>query len=172
MQSIHAAEAKTRMLPVFGGAIRIKHYDLREPTHGGYAAYEITCEPGAGPPLHVHNDVDEAFYVLQGTFEFQLGEQRMTQSAGWFGFGPRDVPHAFAARGDTPATLLMIVSPAGLEVFFARLSEMTAERPADMEAVTALFEAHGMKIVGPPLAAEPPPAPAAATVTTTITATT
>ncbi|NNC89542.1 MAG: cupin domain-containing protein [Akkermansiaceae bacterium] len=140
-----------RSVTVFGGAIRITFCVERESTDGRYSLYEITCEPGSGPPLHVHSDIDEAFYVVSGAFQFQIGEERLPAPAGWFGQGPRHIPHAFTACGSTPAKLVMVVSPGGLEEFFVGLGELTADREADMAKVTALFAEHGMTVVGPPV---------------------
>ena len=39
-------------------------------TGGAYALFEAATPPGAGPPPHVHHREDEAFYVLEGEYEF------------------------------------------------------------------------------------------------------
>lgn len=36
----------------------------------------------AGPPLHVHPDFDETFYVLEGELTFQLQNERRTAGPG------------------------------------------------------------------------------------------
>ena len=42
-------------------------------TGGAWAVVELHAT-GANPPLHLHEREDEAFYVLEGTFGFQVGE--------------------------------------------------------------------------------------------------
>jgi quercetin dioxygenase-like cupin family protein len=39
-------------------------------TGGAYSLFEVTTQPGAGPPPHVQHREDESFYVLEGEFEF------------------------------------------------------------------------------------------------------
>ena len=41
--------------------------------------------------MHIHRLTDEAFYVLEGTFGFQLGEETVEASAGAFVFAPKSL---------------------------------------------------------------------------------
>src|SRR6266566_2919901 len=59
-------------------------------------------DPGAPPgpprfiaPLHVHYADDEAWYVLEGTLAFRLGDQQFEAPAGTAVFAPRGVPHTY-----------------------------------------------------------------------------
>jgi quercetin dioxygenase-like cupin family protein len=46
-------------------------------TKGRLAVMENRVAAGfAGPPLHVHPDFDETFYVLEGELTFQVGDER------------------------------------------------------------------------------------------------
>ncbi len=87
--------------------------------------------------------------MLDGAFDFQIGDQSFTATRGWFGLGPRNIPHALKAAETGPAKMLMIVTPAGFERFFDELAELTAIPPFDFDQVRALFEKYGMKIVEP-----------------------
>src|SRR5215212_3433519 len=54
----------------------------REPD-SAYSMVEWYLEPGApGSSVHIHSKTDEAFYVLEGTFGFQLGEETVEAAAG------------------------------------------------------------------------------------------
>src|SRR4051812_6150051 len=66
-------------------------------TGGAFSLIETVNPPDAGPPWHLHRSADEAFYVLDGDYEFWCGEQRVDASAGWFVFLPREVPHRYRA---------------------------------------------------------------------------
>jgi len=46
-------------------------------------------------PLHKHNNDDEAWYVLEGTLGFQIGEQQLVANAGQAVVVPRGVPHTY-----------------------------------------------------------------------------
>jgi quercetin dioxygenase-like cupin family protein len=68
-------------------------------------------------PRHVHDAVDEAFYILDGQYRIYCGEQEWLAAAGDFVFLPRGVPHSYdVLRG--PARKLIIAVPGGIEDFF------------------------------------------------------
>jgi len=49
---------------------------LHRATHSSYSLIEwMALSAIPGPPLHIHRVTDEGFYVLEGTFGFQAGEQ-------------------------------------------------------------------------------------------------
>ncbi len=47
-------------------------------TDGRFTVFEQTTPSGWGPPRHVHANEDEIVYVLDGTYEVSLGDQRRT----------------------------------------------------------------------------------------------
>ena len=148
IQQASASADSPRSVTVFGG-IEIVYRAVSEDTDGVYSLFEITVQPGQGPPPHVHSREDESWYVLDGVFNFHIGEQSFTAPRGWFGLGPRDIPHGIKAAGTSPAKMLMIVTHAGFERFFDELAELTAIPPFDFDRVRALFEKYGMQITEP-----------------------
>jgi mannose-6-phosphate isomerase-like protein (cupin superfamily) len=55
-----------------------------------YSLVEWGAAPGApGTPLHLHRATDEAFYILECTFDFQAGQRTLELTAGAFVFVPR-----------------------------------------------------------------------------------
>lgn len=105
--------------------------------------------PG-GPPLHLHPAQDEVFIVDEGAWRFQCGDAVFELQAGDSIFLPRGVPHTFRQLGAS-GKLRFMVTPAGdMEAFFVALSRL--DGPPAPEAADALFAAHGMRVVGPPLA--------------------
>jgi quercetin dioxygenase-like cupin family protein len=75
------------------------------------ALIEFELEPAfAGPELHSHDDHTDAFYVLGGTAEIQIGSRRATAGAGSFAAAPRGVPHTFTS-GPEGARLLNVHAP-------------------------------------------------------------
>lgn len=85
-------------------------------------AFELIELAGpSGPPPHIHREREEAFYVLEGSFRFLLGEDSLEVGPGSFVFVPRGTKHGFEV---TPgARALVFISPAGLEGFFRELGE-------------------------------------------------
>ena len=119
-------------------------------TDGALFLFEHVDMGRGGPPRHFHYEQDEWFYAVKGEFAFEVGDDAYTLTAGDSLFAPRMVPHAWAHVGDGPGTLLLGVQPAGLlEAFFREGCEMPA--PPTPEEADRQFEAHGMKVVGPPL---------------------
>ena len=56
-------------------------------------------EPGAGAPLHIHDGIDEVLIVIEGRFEFRIGEEKHEVAAGHTVAIPAGVPHGFTALG-------------------------------------------------------------------------
>ncbi len=122
-------------------------------TDGDIAVFEQTSvSQGRGTPLHLHFEQDEIFYVLEGEYLFQSGDQKHLLKAGDTIFLPRMVPHAWTQASES-GKMAVILQPAGkLEEFFLTLAEM--EKDPTPEEMAKVFEDNGMKIVGPPLKLE------------------
>jgi mannose-6-phosphate isomerase-like protein (cupin superfamily) len=105
----------------------------------GASCVEFTAAPGFDTGLHVHERLEETFYVLAGEFEFRAGEKTFQATAGACMFVPPHVPHAFANRSPLPATLLLTLAPPTHDRYFDELAEILAgEGPPDSEAIAAL----------------------------------
>ena len=83
--------------------------------------------PDPRPPLHVHEDADECFYVVEGRLLVQVGEERHELGPGGFAWLPRQVPHTFANVSARPVRLLGIAVPGGIEELFAEQSAYFAQ---------------------------------------------
>lgn len=102
---------------------------LHRATNSGYSLIEWMAPPAIpGPPLHIHRVTDEGFYVLEGTFGFQAGEQTIRGLSGAYIFTPRGLAHTYWNQGSTRAKLLILISPPGFEQYFEELSEGLAGR--------------------------------------------
>lgn len=118
-------------------------------TGGAFSLFEYTGRAEGGPPLHVHPDQDEIFFVQEGRYLFQCGDDRSALEAGDMIFLPRGVPHTFS-QVSAQGRLLYMYTPAGdMEAFFEALA--TYAGPPAPEEGAALFARHGMEVVGPPL---------------------
>src|SRR5512146_2138095 len=96
-------------------------------TSGTFELLEL--EGTGGPPPHVHQDHDECFYVIQGSYIFTLGAEEVEASTGSVVFVPRGARHAF--RPSEGAQALVFVVPANLEGFFRELGEGLAAGRAE-----------------------------------------
>lgn len=122
-------------------------------TQGSFYLFEHRRMGRGGPPRHFHHAQDEFFFVIEGEFLFEVGDERFRLGAGDTVFLPRTVPHVWAHVGRKPGTILGAVTPAGdFERFFHAVAAHSS--PLGNEEAVALFAAHGMEIVGPPLPLE------------------
>jgi mannose-6-phosphate isomerase-like protein (cupin superfamily) len=63
-------------------------------------------------PPHVHHSDDEAWYVLEGTLRFKLGDETFEAGPGSAVLAPKGVPHAYGnARLGQPARYLLVMTP-------------------------------------------------------------
>lgn len=118
-------------------------------TGGAFYSFESRDMPRGGPPLHVHHEQDEWFYIVKGEFIFEVGGDRHELKAGDSLFAPRGVPHTFACA-DGNGTLLTTLSPAGTFETFILETTRTSEIPSPQE-MARHFEQHDMTLLGPPL---------------------
>ncbi len=111
---------------------------------------ENTFHARGGPARHLHYDQDEWFYIAEGEFVMEVGEERFELHAGDSLFAPRQVPHVWAYVGDSPpGRILVMFTPAGqMEAFFREVTKANAMPMQD----PALWRAYGMELLGPPLA--------------------
>ncbi len=121
---------------------------LAADTEGSFSLVEAVTAPGQGTPPHLQRDDAEAFYVLEGTFEFMLAGERAQSGPGAFHYVPRGVAHGFRNVGDTPARMLIINLPGGLHENFFReagdpVTDATAFPPMSPPDIPRLLAAAG-----------------------------
>ncbi len=78
----------------------------REETDG-FSLLEAEEPPGFGPPVHIHHDAAEAFYVLEGEYVMFLDDREVSCPSGSFSFIRRECTTASeSARCESQAQLL------------------------------------------------------------------
>ena len=119
-------------------------------TYGGFAIFEQTSiSQGRGTPLHVHHFQDESFYVIEGEYYFQVGNDKFKMYAGETIFLPKKVPHAWTQVSEK-GKMNVTFQPAGkMEEFFVTVSSLEHE-PISKE-MAQIFINNEMQVVGPPL---------------------
>lgn len=117
----------------------------------GLLILENTFHQKGGPARHMHHDQDEWFYAVEGQFIIEIGQERFTLNPGDSILAPRKIPHVWAYVGDATGRILITFMPAGkMEAFFREVTKANAMPPQD----PALWRAHGMELMGPPLKLE------------------
>ena len=155
----------TRIQPGNGRPLRVlgelmTYKITSERTGGAYSLFEVMSEPGNGLPPHVQHREDEAFYVLEGEYEF-LDDDGHTMRAGTGSlvYVPKGNLHAHKNVGDKPGRMLVSQTPGGLhEQFFEELGEPATDEtkpPApkgqpDVEKLVTIAAKYGIEIPPPP----------------------
>lgn len=79
----------------------------------------VYMPPGEGHQFHRHPALEEIIYVLRGTAEQWVGEERRLLAAGEMAHIPKDLIHATYNGGEETLEFLAILSPAEYEGPFA-----------------------------------------------------
>ena len=109
-------------------------------TAGSLTVMEISVDEG--PPKHTHTREDESIYIFTGALHVECGADRFEAGPASFVFLPRNLPHTFRAIGGT-ATGLLIITPGGLDEYFAEL-HTALSRNADRAEIALVQEKYGI----------------------------
>lgn len=115
-----------------------------EQTGGAFNLLEVTCPSGYATSLQIHYAEDVAVYVLEGALTFFWGSEKRKALAGSYFFQPRGISHGFRVQSDTPARILYLTFPAGLDRFVSEQGQLAP----DCESVTAAAR-YKIEILGP-----------------------
>ena len=89
---------------------------------------EVTLETGQGHAFHKHPDQEEVIYVIDGTIEQWIGQEKQLLSSGDSAFIGADVVHASFNDSGSSAKLLAILGPSIGEEGYA-LVDVFEEEP-------------------------------------------
>jgi len=117
--------ARRRTQNLVGGAspIQARHFCIGN----------VTLEPNGGQVPWHNQEQEEVYFLLEGTAEMCLGEERRILKAGQAVFIPPGVFHQLTNVGDTPARMLYCYGPAGDVAHWRQELEGTLPR-AGLEA--------------------------------------
>jgi mannose-6-phosphate isomerase-like protein (cupin superfamily) len=119
---------------------------------------EMTLPVGHAPASHVHDTLDDTWYVLEGRMAVRCGDDEYVAEAGHWVSMPRGVPHSFRVIGDRPARILAVHDNSTFRDFVAALGTPTAERvlpPApsfpSMDELARAAQENDLRPAGPPM---------------------
>ena len=122
---------------------------------------EMTLPVGSSAPLHVHDSLDDTWYILDGEMVVRCGDDTHVVGAGHWVSMPRGVPHTFRVVGDHDARILLVHDNASFRDLIRDLG-VPAEAhvvPArsvfpTMDELVRVAGSHDVTTVGPPMSAE------------------
>lgn len=117
-------------------------------TDGAFTLLEATEPPGFGPPMHIHRDAAEAFYVLAGEYIIFIDDEETRCPAGSFIYIPAGAVHGFRV-GAEPSKKLNLYVPEAMIGYFDELAEAIAARNVDDDHLGQIAERYGMEVLGP-----------------------
>jgi len=141
---LRPGEGRVIDLDGFAMCVKASHAE----TAGLFTLLEADEPPGFGPPLHIHHDAAEAFYVLKGEYRIFVGADDWACPAGSFIYIPAGVPHGFRV-GDLPSSKLNLYTPAAMVGYFDDLSDAMQQGETDPGVVAEIARRHSMEVVGP-----------------------
>ena len=117
-------------------------------TGSAFSLLEAAEPAGFGPPMHIHIDAAEAFYVLDGEYLMFIEDREFRCPAGSFVYIPSGLRHGFRVGG-VPSRKLNLYTPAAMVGYFDELSAAITSDAADEAALDAIAGRYGMEVVGP-----------------------
>ncbi len=137
-------EGRTIDLGTFRMSVKADHAQ----TGGAFSLLEAEEPPGFGPPLHIHRDAAEAFYVIAGEYLIFLEGEEAVCPAGSFIFIPAGVVHGFRV-GNMVSRKLNLYTPSAMVGYFDKLSAAVKAGHVDKASRAAIATAHSMDVLGP-----------------------
>lgn len=136
-------------LNIYGDLLYIKL--ASKDTADACTVIENIVPAGGGPPLHVHHREDETFFIIEGDYIFEIEGRRTSAHPGDFLRGPRNIPHTFQNVTAASGSMLLTVTPAGVEEFFRALAAIPG--PPEPAKLLPVYQKYGIELLGPPLSA-------------------
>ncbi|HEU5035215.1 MAG TPA: cupin domain-containing protein [Mycobacteriales bacterium] len=123
------------------------------------AVIELTVPPGGSPPRHFHEELDDAFLLLEGEVVVWSGGETVVARPGTYVVVPHGTEHSFRVTSQTPAKLLLVHDGDSFLQFIESTGTPTAdlripptgESDVDLDTIVRISAEHGAPIVGPSL---------------------
>ena len=117
-------------------------------TNGAFSLLEASDPAGFGPPLHIHRDAAEVFYVLEGEYIVVIEGRESSCPAGSFIFIPACLEHGFRVGG-VASRKLNLYTPAAMVGYFDELAAATQAGRMDPDSLSRMALRYSMDVVGP-----------------------
>ncbi|WP_440880551.1 cupin domain-containing protein [Tenacibaculum sp. C7A-26P2] len=120
---------------------------LSSQTNDEYSVIISETPPNQGPPLHVHKNEDELFYILKGNYVFNCGSEKIEAKEGDFIKLPRGIPHTFVNMDSVVGITMNTITPGGFENFFNEISKESKENKLTKNKIDSIANKYGVSFV-------------------------
>src|SRR5262245_25816476 len=135
---------KTIMIGPDPWSFRITGADI----DGRFDFIEATITHLQGPPLHLHHEQDDTFFVIEGILTVQVDDELFDLHAGDLVCAPKGVPHTFANVEKELVRVINIMTPGGFDRVMEDYASLPVGRP-DPQVLEELAHKHKLAFVGP-----------------------
>jgi quercetin dioxygenase-like cupin family protein len=120
---------------------------------------ELVVPPGGSPPRHVHQELNDAFFLLEGEVVLSVGDRTVVARPGSYAVVPTGSDHSFRVTSTVPARMLLVhdddsflrmVQAGGVPAPEHRLPT-PGEFNLDLDTMSRLVGEHDSEVVGPSL---------------------
>lgn len=118
-----------------------------EDSEGVVTIIESRFEPGAGTPTQIAHREAMMSYVVEGTFEFRVGDDRREFGPGGFVKIPTGVVYSFKNVGDSTGVVVGTSTPAGHEKFLKAISDLMQDEEIDPIRLRFICDQYGVEMV-------------------------
>jgi len=120
---------------------------LSTQTNNKYSVIISETPPNQGPPLHVHKNEDELFYILKGNYLFHFGNKKIKAKQGDFIKLPRGIPHRFVNTDTAVGITMNTITPGGFENFFNEISKESEADKLTKYKIDSIANQYGVSFV-------------------------
>lgn len=123
-KTIYISPDETPEIPLFPGVvveIKLTHAQ----TANQFSSVEVAVAPKTmGPAPHLHDNLDEIMYVLEGEASVLVGEKTTVIKAGGWHLRPHGIAHTFWNASEKPLRFIDMYPNQNFEDFFPELSAL------------------------------------------------
>jgi quercetin dioxygenase-like cupin family protein len=124
------------------GPTRMRVLAAGDATTGlAFTLVEFTGREGTWTVPHLHREMEESFFVLDGEFTLGVGDEEVRAGPGTYVLVPRETRHVVAA-GPGGGRCLVLMVPGGHEEMFFELGALGADAIRDPAVRAAISARH------------------------------
>ncbi|MBL8060824.1 MAG: cupin domain-containing protein [Chthonomonas sp.] len=125
------------------------HLFLVKRSSDDFTFFVNEADPGNGAPMHIHDEMEENCFVIEGQIKARAGDQEVECGPGDYVHIAKGVPHAWKCIGDQRCRLIWVTLPGGYEEMFTAMNEAVGDGEPDMGNIAEVAARFNTRFVGP-----------------------